>query len=188
MVKFIKRCACRLFAVCVLVTSGILIGVTVFDRDERLVMRLATFGFTRVTKVRDGDTICIAPYWLKQRCIRLIGVDTPESVKPGQGVECYGKDASDFMKSQVEHSWVLLNFDSRTGLYDKYHRLLAYVWLWDGEFLNKKLITEGYAEETGYGHTYQYQSEFQRAEKSAMDEGRGRWSACGIEKKHPVKH
>lgn len=165
-----------------LVILGVLCGYSLYDRDEGGLVRVATYGLTNVTKVRDGDTICVRPYWLHERCLRFVGVDTPESTMGHN--ECYGQEASNYVKQELEHHWVWVTFDTRAGMFDKYHRVLAYVYTWNGTLLNRELIRLGYAEETGYGHRYERQPEFQIFEQEARSNLRGRWGVCGLSKKH----
>ena len=95
----------------------------------------------RVTRVVDGDTIEVSMEG-RRYTVRYIGVDTPESVAPGQPVECYGREASRRNRELVEGRTVLLEKDvSET---DRYGRLLRYVWA-DGVMVNAVLVAEGYA-------------------------------------------
>ena len=103
-----------------------------------------------VEKVVDGDTFIMNNGRNEVR-VRLIGIDTPESVAPEEYLEKTGKEnteegknASDFTKSLIEDQYVYLEFDAQQE--DKYGRLLAYVYLEDGRMLQDILITEGYAE------------------------------------------
>jgi len=84
----------------------------------------------KVKRVIDGDTILLT----NGERVLLIGVDTPETVHPNKPVEYFGKEASAFTKKMVEGKKVKLEFDWDRR--DKYDRLLAYVYLLDGTFLN----------------------------------------------------
>ncbi len=141
-----------------------------------------SFEFPRLTRVIDGDTIDIemSPSTTPER-VRLIGINTPETVDPRKPVECFGKEASRKMKEIAEGKSVRIEGDSSQDAYDKYHRRLAYVFLLDGTFINKQMIEEGYAYEYTYRVPYQYQKEFKAAEHSAREAGRGLWAsgACG---------
>ena len=86
------------------------------------------------TRVVDGDTIILS----NGEKVRLIGVDTPETVRPNTPVEYYGKEASAFTKKMVEGKDVKLEYDWQQR--DKYGRLLAYVYLMDGTFLNAWML------------------------------------------------
>lgn len=127
----------------------------------------------RVVRVIDGDTFEIEG----GERVRLIGVDTPESVKPDAPVECFGKEASEYLKSLIEEKEVRLERD-RTDR-DRYARLLRYVYLGD-VFVNERIVREGYAESVAYKPDTAKQSVFDRAEAVAKTEQRGRWAegAC----------
>lgn len=125
----------------------------------------------KVARVIDGDTIEIEG---GQR-IRLIGIDTPETVNPRVPVACFGKEASDKTKSLLEGKSVTLEKDvSET---DTYGRLLRYVFL-DTLFVNDYLVRQGFAQVSTYPPDVKYQNQFQEAQKEARDNNRGLWSAC----------
>ncbi|MEK9156287.1 MAG: thermonuclease family protein [Patescibacteria group bacterium] len=130
-----------------------------------------------VASVTDGDTIKV--YINNEtETIRLIGMDTPETVDPRKPVQCFGKEASNKAKEILNGKKVRLEADSTQGERDKYNRLLRYVYLEDGTFFNKYLITEGYAHEYTYdSNPYKYQDEFIEAEKQAGEQGKGFWGA-----------
>ena len=100
----------------------------------------------KVVRVIDGDTVKI-DYNGKATSVRLIGVDTPETVHPSKPVEVYGKEASNFTKNLLQGESVYLRYDvDRT---DKYGRLLAYLYRApDGLFVNLEIVRQG------YGHAY----------------------------------
>ena len=121
------------------------------------------------TRVVDGDTIIVN----NKEIIRLIGVDTPETKHPLKPVEYYGKEASAFTKKMVEGKTVRLEYDVQKR--DKYLRMLAYVYLTDGTFINAEIIKQG------YGHAYtrfpfKYLDEFRQYEKEAQEAKRGLWA------------
>ena len=100
----------------------------------------------RVIKVVDGDTIKI-DYKGKTESVRLIGVDTPETVHPNKPVEFFGKEASAFTKNLLRGEQVYLRFGNEER--GKYSRLLAYVFRApDGLFVNLEIVRQG------YGHAY----------------------------------
>ena len=92
----------------------------------------------KCTRVVDGDTIILG----NGERVRLIGVDTPETKHTNKPVEYFGKEASAFTRSKVEGKDVRLEYDQQQR--DKYGRLLAYVYLMDGTFLNAEIIKQGY--------------------------------------------
>lgn len=125
-----------------------------------------------VIKVVDGDTIQIMFNGKKER-LRLIGIDTPESVHPDETKNTEnGKKASEYAKSLLEGKKVSLEFDVEET--DQYGRLLAYVYL-DGEMVNKKLIRDGYANLETVPPNVKYADEFVALLKEAKEEKRGLW-------------
>lgn len=130
----------------------------------------------KVAKVIDGDTIEIDRYG-KIETVRLIGVDTPETVDPRKPVQCFGKEASDNSKALLLGKRVRIETDPLVGERDKYNRLLAYVWLDDKQMLNQLLISGGYAHEYTYrSQRYKYQDQFKQAEMAARESGAGLWA------------
>ena len=112
-----------------------------------------------ISKVVDGDTIDISQGEDVIR-VRLIGINSPESVDPRRPVECYGKEASQRAKELLSGKSVTIELDPSQGKYDKYGRLLAYAYLPDGTSFNQEMINEGYAYEYTYNKEYKYQKTF----------------------------
>ncbi len=133
-----------------------------------------------VTKVVDGDTLAVEMNG-KSVKIRLIGLDTPETVDPRKPVQCFGKEASAKAKGLLTGMSVRLEKDASQGEYDKYGRLLAYVYLPDGTRFNEYMIAEGYGHEYTYNLPYKYQKEFKAAELQAREMKKGLWAdgVCG---------
>lgn len=130
-----------------------------------------------VVRTVDGDTIVISVDGENQT-VRLIGVDTPETVHPQKPVECFGREASAFTKAVVtEAGEVALELDTSQGVQDRYGRRLGYIILPDGRNLNALIIYEGYGYEYTYGTPYEYQAEFKLAQKLAKEAKRGLWGA-----------
>jgi micrococcal nuclease len=127
----------------------------------------------------DGDTIRVRipspPGELNiVETIRLIGVDTPETVHPNRPVERFGKEASAFTRQALLNKTVYLAFD--WDLRDRYGRLLAYIYTADGDCFNAVLIRQG------YGHAYtrypfQFMEEFRALEQDARTAKRGLWGS-----------
>ena len=132
-----------------------------------------------VVKVVDGDTIDVSVNGEKIR-VRLIGLDTPEIVDPRKPVQCFGKAASDEAKRLLNGKLVRLEKDSSQDTYDKYGRLLAYVFLPDETNIGAYMIAEGYGHEYTHNLPYRYQAEFKAAEAEAREEKKGLWAddAC----------
>ena len=130
-----------------------------------------------VTKVVDGDTVTLD----KIGTIRLIGINTPETVDPRKSVECFGKEASDKAKELLSGKKVYLEYDLTQGKTDKYNRTLAHVFREDGLHFNAEMIKTGYAYEYTYDKPYKYQNEFKQAQKDAQNNQLGLWSpsSCG---------
>ncbi len=129
-----------------------------------------------VIKVVDGDTLAVNMNG-KKVTLRLIGIDTPETVDPRKPVECFGVEASNKAKELLTGKSVRIEQDSTQGELDKYDRLLAYVYLEDGLFFNEYMIEEGYAYEYTYNTPYKYQAEFKEAELFARSAEKGLWAA-----------
>lgn len=135
-----------------------------------------------VLRVVDGDTLH-ALVTGRDVTVRLIGVDTPETVKPDTPVECFGPQASQFAKEVLTGQRVTLEFDASQGDEDRYGRTLAYVWLElpDGQraLFNLEAVRGGFAEERQYGATpYAWKEAFASAESDARTADAGRWGAC----------
>ncbi len=133
-------------------------------------------GFVLVKTATDGDTIELAD----GTRVRYIGVDTPETVHPSKPVQCFGKEASAFNRALVEGKPVRLVRDISDT--DKYGRLLRYVYLGDGTFVNLALVAGGYASVVTYPPDIRHAAGFQAAMAEARDAGRGLWSACPAKK------
>jgi micrococcal nuclease len=133
----------------------------------------------KVTNVTDGDTIHITKDGVDEK-VRLLGINTPETVDPRRPVQCYGVEASRRMKELADGKSVRLETDDTQQERDAYGRILAYVYLEDGQMLNRKMIAEGYAYEYTYFNPYKYQSEFRSLQNLAKASKRGLWAdtAC----------
>lgn len=132
-----------------------------------------------VTKVVDGDTIEVNIDGQLSK-LRLIGIDTPETVDPRRPVGCFGKKSSEETKRLLEGKKVILTKDvSET---DKYNRLLRYIFLplGNGEnlFVNDYLIRQGFAKILTYPPDVKYNERFLQAEKEARENLRGLWGEC----------
>lgn len=134
-----------------------------------------------IVRVIDGDTVDVNIDGNISR-IRLIGVNTPESVDPRKTVECFGKEASQFVKSSLEGKSVSLESDSSQSDRDKFGRLLRYIILPDGTNFDKEIITKGFGYEYTYDIPYKYQTEFRQAQAQARSAEVGLWAdgACGV--------
>jgi micrococcal nuclease len=124
-----------------------------------------------VKRVVDGDTVELAGLGKA----RIIGVDTPEVYG---GVECYGHEASEFTKRQLDGARVRYTVGREER--DRYGRLLVYLWLEDGRSFNALLVARGYAQPLTIPPDDDYAPVFVRLSRAARDAKRGLWSpgAC----------
>lgn len=128
-----------------------------------------------VTRVVDGDTIVVELNGRIER-VRLVGVDTPETVHPQKPVERFGKEAAAFTKRLAEGKRVRLERDGQSANRDRYGRLLRYAYLPDGKLLNAEIVSQGY----GFAYVkypFDRMEEFRRLEREAREAGRGLWAA-----------
>jgi len=124
------------------------------------------------SKVIDGDTIHLE----NGEKVRLIGVDTPEFSHPIKPVQFYTREATIFTKKLIEGKKIRLEYDEQKR--DKYDRLLAYVYLEDGTFINAEILKQGY----GFAYTkypFKYLDQFKEYEKSAREQELGLWKGKG---------
>lgn len=136
----------------------------------------------KVVRVVDGDTIIVDYNGLDER-VRLIGVDTPESVHSDSSKNTKeGILASDFTKELLEGKSVSLEFDIEQR--DRYGRLLAYVYL-DTEMVNKILLKEGYAQVATYPPNVAYVDDFTKLQRIARENQVGLW---GITKEETTQN
>jgi len=123
----------------------------------------------RVKRVVDGDTLIVENVGR----VRLIGVDTPESVDRRRPVEEFALEAAAFLRRQVSGRKVRLEYDWQR--HDRYRRTLAYVFLPDGTFVNEEIIRQGY----GFAYTqfqFKHLERFRQLEREARKQGRGLWA------------
>lgn len=132
----------------------------------------------RVTRVVDGDTVKVQLN-NRQETVRYIGIDTPESVKPGTPVQCFAKQASDFNERLVGGRRVRLVFGRQRR--DRYGRLLAYVYLANDskELVNADLVKRGLGRTLAIPPNTKFARRFAALQSEAQGAGRGLWSACG---------
>jgi micrococcal nuclease len=131
-----------------------------------------------VDYVIDGDTVDVVIDGHDER-VRLIGVDTPESVHPNVAPECFGAEASAYLRELLpEGTAVRLERDAEAR--DRYGRLLAYVYrVGDGLLVNLALIEAGYGDAVTFGDNEALLDLFRIAEVRARTAGLGLWGACG---------
>jgi micrococcal nuclease len=122
-----------------------------------------------VERAVDGDTVVLSD----GRRVRYIGVDTPETHHPRKPVEFMGREAKNFNRRLVEGQRVRLEFDVDRD--DRYHRLLAYVYLADGTFVNAELVKQGYAQIMTIPPNVKHADLFLKLQQEAREAKRGLW-------------
>jgi micrococcal nuclease len=130
-----------------------------------------------VVRAVDGDTIIVESGG-RTEDVRLIGMDTPETVDPQRPVGCYGPQASDYTKHLLTGRRVTLEYDRVQR--DRYGRYLAYVYL-DGPprvFVDARLVALGYARTMAIPPNTAHARLFAQLERRAALAGRGLWTAC----------
>ncbi|MGH2751207.1 MAG: thermonuclease family protein [Actinomycetota bacterium] len=139
-----------------------------------------------VTRIVDGDTVEVRITGRNDGpgagraeigqtySVRLIGIDTPESVKPGSPVECFGREASAATKALLGGAEVALVKDIEET--DRYDRLLRYVYL-GGEMVNARLVLNGYAHAYTYPPNVRHSDLLVDLQRQAREGDRGLWSA-----------
>ena len=159
---------------------------------ESLELRRNTVYKAHIERVVDGDTAIVSfifddgSKYLKER-VRFLGVDTPETVHPNKPVQFYGKEASDFTKSQLTDKIVWLQTD--VGVRDRYDRMLAYVWLKEPSkkdledenairkhMFNARLLLDGYAQVMTIQPNSKYSNLFVHFQREAREAKKGLWS------------
>ncbi len=163
------------------VTADALASDAAVDRKARR-PKGATVTGAKVIRVVDGDTLHVLVAG-QDVDVRMIGINTPETVKPDSPIECFGPQSSDFAKRSLEGQTVTLEFDATQGRTDQYGRTLAYVWIerpaGARTLFNLRAVAGGYAYERQYGPTpYAWKSEFRAAQRAAQRAGAGLWGAC----------
>jgi micrococcal nuclease len=161
----------RIAPLLILVAVAVVLVARSRDEPSR-----TTLGRAQVLRVVDGDTIRVRLDGRTER-VRYIGIDTPESVKPGTAVQCFAKRASAANAALVAGRSVRLVADVEER--DRYGRLLAYVYREpDGAFVNARLVRDGYARTLTIAPNIAHARELAELARAARREHRGLWSAC----------
>jgi micrococcal nuclease len=135
-------------------------------------------GSATVERVVDGDTLIAEVGGTRER-VRLIGIDTPESVKPNTPVQCFGKEAS-LRLTKLLPPGIEIRLQRDVEARDRYDRLLAYVYRADDDlFVNLAMAADGFAHPLTIPPNVAHADDFVAAAATARDEGKGLWSACG---------
>ncbi|MEA2423480.1 MAG: micrococcal nuclease [Thermoleophilaceae bacterium] len=133
----------------------------------------------RVVRVVDGDTVRVSVGG-REESVRLLGIDTPETHRPGTPIECGGPQASASMDALAPPGTeVRLEPDPGQDRRDRYGRLLAYVRLPDGRLAEDEQLAAGWATVYVYaGRPVSRDAGFRAAQGAARAGGRGVWGAC----------
>lgn len=131
-----------------------------------------------ITRVVDGDTVeALIDGETSVVKVRFLGVDTPESVDPRRGVQCFGKEASAYTKRLLQGQRVELREDLQADDRDKYGRLLRNIIREDGMDVNATLIAEGYAQAyLSFPLSAKRKAQLRLLQEQAKEEARGLWS------------
>jgi len=124
----------------------------------------------RVRWVADGDTIVLTG----GERVRYTGINAPEVAHDGEPGEPYGDEARRFNQKLVLGRW--LNLELSEELRDRYGRLLAYVFLEDGTFVNAELVQQGYAHLIRRQSKVRYWERLLNLQRQALKEKKGIWS------------
>jgi len=127
-----------------------------------------------VTKVIDGDT-----FWVNNGSekfkVRFIGIDAPETRNSrGKLKGSYAKEAKEYVQQLTENKWVKLELDVQKK--DRYNRLLAYIYLLDGTFLNADLVKDGFAVVDTYPPNVKHTALFVKLQHEARESKKGVWA------------
>lgn len=150
--------------------AGLLVACASTATDDR-----PAPGGGRVERVVDGDTLKVRLDGGGRATVRLIGVDTPESVKPDSPVECFGREAAAFARRLLAGRRVRLVQDAEPR--DRFGRLLAYVYA-DGRMANLEIVRGGYAEPLTIPPNVRFAARFRAAAAEARRARRGLWRRC----------
>ena len=132
-------------------------------------------GTAIVRKVVDGDTIEVR-VGNRNETVRLLGIDTPETVHPDKPVECFGPEASARTKHLLPRG-AMVRIERDTEARDHFGRLLLYVFLGD-QMVNELLVREGLARPLSIEPNTTHAARLQRAADEARTANVGLWAAC----------
>lgn len=170
--RAVRRAGSLLVALAVALIVALPAGCGLVDRGPAPPPGAAT-----VTHVVDGDTVEVR-LGRRTETLRLLGIDTPETVKPGAPVDCFGPEASARTKELLpEGTEVLLTRDAEVR--DRFDRLLVYlVRSQDDLFVNLSLVVDGYARTLSIAPNDAHRAELAAAETQARAARQGLWGAC----------
>ena len=156
----------------ILVKKKIIVMLSIFFIGINFVSANETVKFSACV---DGDTIKVL-VGKEEKTIRMLAVDTPESVHPTKGVEYYGKEASEYTCNKVKNAKKIeIEYDDNSDKTDKYDRLLVWVFT-DGTLLQKDLVSNGYAKIAYLYGDYKYTSILEKEQELASAKNIGIWN------------
>jgi micrococcal nuclease len=129
----------------------------------------------RVIEVVDGDTLVVELPDGGTDTVRILGVDTPETLHPTKGVECFGPEASEYTATRLAGRVIELERDVEAR--DLYDRRLAYVMV-DGRHFGEELVRRGFARLLVIEPNTAHARDLLAAELNAQRSGRGLWGEC----------
>jgi micrococcal nuclease len=157
------------------VVLGFIVGASHCQGQDPPRSPTAAAPTSKVLRVVDGDTVVLL-LDAQQVRVRLIGVDTPETVHPRMPVERFGREATRFLKELAEGKSVRVAYEPGPSRMDRYGRTLAYLYLEPGGlFINREIVARGY----GYAYVkspFQFMDDFRAAERSARENRLGLWA------------
>lgn len=172
-----SRGARRLLGAAVVLVVGILGAVTV--RNDAGRPHLPP-GEALVRQVIDGDTVDVQ-FGTSTERVRLLGIDTPETVDPRRPVGCFGKEASE-RTAQLLPRGTRVRLERDVEARDKYGRLLAHVYrVDDGIWVNRTLVEEGFARTLSIAPNRAHAGDLAAAASAASSAHRGLWGTCPAE-------
>lgn len=150
----------------------ILILISIFFIGINLVYASDT---VKLKKCVDGDTFKVTLN-NEEVTVRMLAIDTPESVKPDTEIEYYGKEASDYTCNKLKNAKkIVLEYDKNSDKFDKYDRLLAWVFV-DNKLLQTELIENGYAKIAYLYNDYKYIDILKEKQELAVANNLGIWN------------
>lgn len=175
---YMAKCSPRYLVISIVL---LILGLSLmFSEDKPRVTTPVALGETGeravVAKVIDGDTVELE----NGQKVRLVGIDTPETVDLHRPVGCFGKEASKEVKRLLAGKEIIMQKDISDT--DKYERLLRYIYLplENGQtlFVNDYLVREGFARVYTYPPDVKFNEQFVKADREARENQRGLWKSC----------
>lgn len=128
-----------------------------------------------LSEIVDGDTVYAIDSLGNRVKFRLIGIDAPESRHPFKPVQPFSKEATAYLQELLassEHIFIEFDIDK----FDRYGRMLAYIYTETKQFVNAKMVEEGFAQIMTYAPNVKYVETFYDLQKSAQLSRKGMWS------------